>query len=165
VSSVPDDYVIGPADVLGVLFRYEKDMSGDVTVRPDGKVTLPLLGDIMAAGLQPEVLRNSIEKAASTIIRDPNVTVIVRTINSRKVFITGEINNPGEYPLTAPRTVMQLIALAGGLTEFADGDSITVLRLENGQTKSLSFDYEAVSRGQRLYLNIALQPGDTVVVP
>jgi polysaccharide export outer membrane protein len=134
-------------------------------VRPDGKVSLPLIGDIAAAGLRPEALRDEIEKAASKFITDPNVTVIVRTINSRKVFITGEVMMPGAYPLTGPRTVMQLIALAGGLTEFADQGAITVMRTENGQSRSFRFNYKDVARGRSLQQNIPLIPGDTVVVP
>ena len=164
-AALPTDYVIGSEDVLGIVFWREMEMSGDVTVRPDGKVSLPLIGDIAAAGLRPEALRDEIEKAASKFITDPNVTVIVRTINSRKVFITGEVMMPGAYPLTGPRTVMQLIALAGGLTEFADQGAITVMRTENGQSRSFRFNYKDVARGRSLQQNIPLIPGDTVVVP
>jgi polysaccharide export outer membrane protein len=164
-ASVPTDYLIGPEDVLGVVFWREEEMSGDVTVRPDGMITLPLLGDLPAAGLRPDALRDEVQKAAAKFITDPNVTVIVRTVNSRKVFITGEVMTPGAYPLTGPRTVMQLIALAGGLTEYADQGGITVMRTENGQSRSFRFNYKDVARGRNLQQNIQLQPGDTVVVP
>lgn len=163
--SLPVDYVIGPEDVLGVLFWRDTEMSGDVTVRPDGKVTLPLIGEIVAAGLKPDALREQVHKAADKYLSDPNVTIVVRQINSRKVFITGEVTTPGAYPLVAPRTVMQIIALAGGLTEYADSKAITVMRTQNGAAKSFKFNYKDVSRGKGLEQNILLQPGDTIVVP
>jgi len=162
---VPGDYALGAEDVIGILFWREQDMSGDVTVRPDGMITLPLIGDVRVAGVRPEELKAQIEKAASKFITEPNVTIVVRQINSRKVFITGEVKTPGAYPLTAPRTVMQLIAIAGGLTEYADGNAITVMRTENGRQKSYRFHYNDVARGKALAQNIVLLPGDTVVVP
>jgi polysaccharide export outer membrane protein len=162
---VPGEYVIGPEDVLGINFWRDTDMTGDVTVRPDGRITLPLIGDITAAGLTPEQLKSEITKAASKLIEDPSVTVIVRAINSRKVFITGQVATPNAYPLTRDLTVMQLITLAGGLTEFADKKNITVLRTENGQQRVFKFNYNDVSKGKGLSQNIILKPGDTVVVP
>ena len=165
VPSLPADYVIGPEDVLGVVFWRDQDMTGDVTVRPDGIVTLPLLGDIAAAGLTPDVLRDQIQKAATKYVQDPSVTVVVRQINSRKVFITGEVKTPGAYPLVGPLTVMQLIALAGGLNEWADAKSISVTRSEQGRQHSFKFNYKDVAHGKKLEQNILLKPGDTVVVP
>lgn len=164
-TTVPKGFVIGPEDVLGVHFWRDQEMSGEVTVRPDGMITLPLVGDIRAAGLTTEVLKVQIEKAASRLLTEPNVTVAVKEINSRKVFITGEVGKPGPYPLSGPRTVMQLIAVAGGLLEYADKDNIVVLRTLDGQQKSYKFRYSDVSRGKGLEQNIELQPGDTVVVP
>jgi polysaccharide export outer membrane protein len=116
----PTDYVIGPDDVLGIVFWRDTEMTGDVTVRPDGNITLPLLRDIKAAGLRPEELREAITKAASKLIADPNVSVVVRQINSRNVFITGQVARPGAYPVSGQMTVLQLVAVAGGLTEYAD---------------------------------------------
>jgi len=162
---VPKGFLIGPEDVLAVHFWRDQEMSGDVMVRPDGMITLPLVGDIRAAGLTPELLKDEIEKAASRLITEPSVTVAVKEINSRKVFITGEVSKPGPYPLSGPRTVMQLIAVAGGLNEYADKDNIVVLRNTNGQQKSYKFRYSDVSKGRGLEQNIELQPGDTVVVP
>jgi polysaccharide export outer membrane protein len=162
---VPKGFIIGPEDVLNVHFWRDQEMSGDLTVRPDGMITLPLVGDIRAAGLTPEALRGEIEKISSRLITEPNVTVAVKEINSRKVFITGEVDKPGPYPLTGPRTVMQLISVAGGLLEYADKDNIVVLRTIDGQQKSYKFRYSDVSRGRGLEQNIELQPGDTVVVP
>jgi polysaccharide export outer membrane protein len=162
---LPSDYMIGAGDVLGVVFWREAEMSGDVTVRPDGKVTLPVMGEIMAAGLHPSVLQEQIMAAAKKFINDPNVAVVVRTINSRKVFVTGRVTAPGSHPLLGPLTVMQAIALAGGLTEYADGKNITVLRTEKGESRTYKFNYKDVARGKNVEQNIQLRPGDTVVVP
>jgi polysaccharide export outer membrane protein len=164
---LPPEYVIGPEDVLSINFWRDADMTRDeVPVRPDGRITLPLIGDVVAAGLTPEQLKAEIEKAATAkFLKDPAVTVTVRQINSRKVFITGNVANPNTYPLSGPRTVMQLIALAGGLTEFADKKNIRIMRVENGQQRSFKFNYNDVSKGKNLAQNILLKPGDTVVVP
>lgn len=161
----PPDYVIGPEDILGIVFWREPEMNGDVTVRPDGRVTLPLIGEMRAEGLRPEALRDQIQAAAGKYMAAPNVSVVVRQINSRKVFITGRVTTPGTYPLAGPRNVMQIIALAGGLNEYADAKNITVLRNVNGKSVSFKFNYKDVSKGLKLEQNILLQPGDTVVVP
>jgi len=161
----PPDYVIGAEDVLGIVFWREPDMSGDVTVRPDGRITIPVIGEMQAAGRQPEQLQKEITDAASKYISGVNVVVIVRTINSRKVFVTGRVTTPGTYPLMGTLTAIQAIALAGGLTEFADPKSITILRTDNGQARTLKFNYQDVSRGKSLEQNIQLRPGDTIVVP
>jgi polysaccharide biosynthesis/export protein len=163
---VPPEYVIGPQDVLGINFWRDADMTGDVTVRPDGRITLPLIGDLTAAGMTPEALKTAIHTAASKLIEDPAITVIVRQINSRKVFITGQVATPGAHVLTGPLTVMQLISLAGGLTEFAKKKDITVMRTEaNGKQVVLPFNYSDVAKGKSLSQNVVLKPGDTVVVP
>jgi polysaccharide export outer membrane protein len=163
--ALPVEYLIGPEDVLGIVFWREPDMSGDVTVRPDGRITLPVIGEISAAGLHPQALQKQILAAAGKYISDPNVAVVVRQINSRKVFITGRVTNPGPYPLQGPRTVMQLIALAGGLTEYADSKNITIMRNAADGPKSFKFNYKDVAKGKNLEQNILLKPGDTVVVP
>src|SRR5258706_2940914 len=106
----PPDYVIGPDDVLTIVFWREKDMSSDVGVRPDGKISLPLINDVQASGLTPEQLRISVTEAAGKFVEDPSVTVVVKAINSRKVFITGQVGKPGPYALGGPPTVLQLIA-------------------------------------------------------
>jgi polysaccharide export outer membrane protein len=162
---LPRGYVIGTDDVLSVLFWREKDMSADVTVRPYGKVTLPLLNDVQAAGLTPEEFRGRVVEAARRFVESPNATVIVKEIKSRKVFITGRVDKPGPYPLTENMTVLQLIAVAGGLRDFADGDNISVLRDENGRQVVFEFNYQDVLRRKKLQQNIPLKPGDTVVVP
>ena len=151
--------------MLGVVFWRDADMTGDVVVRPDGMITLPLLHDIKAAGLRPEELRLKIVEAAAKLIEDPNVSVVVRQINSRNVFITGQVTRPGPYPVSGQMTVIQLISVAGGLTEYANGKQITIMRTENGKAEMLRFNYNDVAKGKNLAQNVVLKPGDTVVVP
>jgi polysaccharide biosynthesis/export protein len=157
----PPGYVIGPDDVLGIVFWREKDLSAEVVVRPDGIITLPLLEDIKVTGMTPAELKQRITAEASKIVTSPSVTVIVKQINSRKVFITGQVAKPGSYPLTSPMNVVQLIALSGGLLEFADRSKITVMR--TGDTHRVN--YKQLSKGENLKQNIELKPGDTVIVP
>ena len=163
--AVEPDFTIGPEDVLGVVVWREADVSGDVTVRPDGMITLPLIRDMKAAGLTPQELADRLQTALREYITDASVTVVVRQLNSRKVFITGEVAKPGAYPLASSMSVMQLIAVAGGLTEYAEGKSISVMRIEGGRTKTFPFDYKNVANGKKPSQNILLRPGDTVVVP
>lgn len=162
---LPSDYLIGPEDVLGVVFWREPDISGDVTVRPDGRITIPVIGEIQAAGIKPEVLQKQILDAASKYVTDANVVVVVRAINSRKVFVTGRVTAPGTHPLMGTLTVMQAIALAGGLTEYADAKNITVLRVDQSGPKSFKVNYKDLAKGKNLEQNIVLRPGDTIVVP
>ena len=159
------DFVIGPQDVLGVLFWRDQEMSGDVTVRSDGMITLPLIRDVRAAGLKPDELADRIQQAARAFISQPSVTVVLRQMNSRKVFITGEVTQPGAYPLASSMTVMQLIAIAGGLTEFAEPKNISIMRVDGSETTTFDFNYKDVARGKKREQNIVLKPGDTVVVP
>lgn len=158
-------YVIGTDDVLSISFWREKDLAADVTVRPDGKVTLPLLNDVQAAGRTPEQLRDAIREVADAYLENPTPTVIVKEIKSRRVFITGQVEKPGLYPLNAEMTVLQLIAMAGGLKEFADGSNISVMRSEAGRVTAIPFNYRDVLKRRHLEQNIDLRPGDTVVVP
>lgn len=159
------DYLIGADDVLSVVFWRDKDMSADVVVRPDGKISLPLLNDIVASGLTPEQVRDRIVAEARRFISDPTATVVVKEIKSRRVFITGQVEKPGTYTLTGPTTVLQLIALAGGLREFASGKKIAIMRNEPAGPVGYRFNYEEVANRKNLKQNIELKPGDTVVVP
>jgi polysaccharide export outer membrane protein len=163
IPQPPADYVIGPDDVLSIVFWRDKDMSSDVIVRPDGKISLPILNDVQAQGLTPDELRVRIVTEAARYLEDPNATVVVKEIKSRKVYITGEVEKPGPYALTAPMTVMQLIAMAGGLREFA-GDKIIIMRTVNGTPVAFRFNYQHVLDGKNMRQNIELKPGDTVVV-
>ena len=166
----PSDYVIGVDDVLIVAFRRDKDMSGEVVVRPDGKITLPLLNDVQAAGFTPEGLRARITEEAKRFLEDdPAVTVAVRQINSRKVFIPGQVGRPGPYPVGDRLTVMQLISMAGGLTEYAKKKDIVIIReagvKPGGKPLTFRFNYDDVAKLKNLPSNIELKPGDTVIVP
>ena len=163
---VAPDYVIGPDDVLSILFWRDKDLSApEVTVRPDGKVTLPLLNDVQASGRTPEQLGDAIREAARKFVEDPNPTVIVKEIKSRRVFITGRIEKPGPYPLNGKTTILQLIAMAGGLREFVDGKNISLMRSDKEKQSIFAFNYQDVVKKGYLHQNIELKPGDVVVVP
>jgi polysaccharide export outer membrane protein len=161
----PVDYAIGPGDVLNIVFWREPDMTADVVVRPDGRISVPLLNDVVVAGLSPEQLRQKLAVDARRFVQDPNVTVVVKQINSRRVFITGQVSKPGPYPLVTPMNVLQLISTAGGLLEYADGKDVVVMRTENGKAINFRFNYKEVVRRKNLQQNIDLKPGDTVIVP
>jgi len=163
--TTPPDYVIGSDDQLSIVFWREKDLSTETTVRPDGKISIPLVNDIEATGLTPEQLRAKIFDAAGKFVEDPTVTVVVKQINSRRVFITGQVPKPGPYYLGGPTTVLQLVALAGGINEYADSEHIVILRTANGKATSLEFNYKDVTKRKNLQQNIELKPGDTVIVP
>ena len=164
--AAPADYLIGTDDVLSILFWRDKDLSApDIIVRPDGKVTLPLLNDVQAAGLTPQQLREAIQEAARKYVEDPNPTVIVKEIKSRRVSITGQVDKPGPYPLNGRTTILQLIAIAGGLKEFADGKNISLMRTEDGRQVIFPFNYQDVLKKRNPGQNIELKPGDTLVVP
>jgi polysaccharide biosynthesis/export protein len=163
VAPAPD-YVIGPGDLLTIVYWREKDLSADVLVRPDGKITLPLINDVDADGLTPDQLRDRITKASAKFLADPAITVGVKAINSRKVFIAGGVQKPGAYELLASMSVLQLISVAGGLREFVDGRNITIIRDEGGSQRVFKFNYQEVKYGGNLGQNISLKPGDTVVV-
>jgi polysaccharide export outer membrane protein len=162
---LPPGYIIGTDDVLSIVYWKDKDMSADAKVRPDGRIALPLLNEVQAAGLTPEQLHKNLTEESKKYMEDANITVVVREINSRKAFITGEVNKPGPYPLTSPTTVMQLISMAGGLRDYANAKKIMIMRRENGRQISLAFNYKDVAGGKKLEQNIELKPGDTVVVP
>jgi polysaccharide export outer membrane protein len=163
----PADYLIGAGDVLIINFWKEPDLTIEsAIVRPDGMITLPLLGDVAAMGLKPEQLRDRLTAAASkNLLEDPRVTVGIRAINSRKVYITGGVAKPGPYDLLTPMTVLQLISVAGGPREFVSGKEIVIIRDEGGKQKALKFNLKEVQAGKKLEQNIPLKPGDTVNVP
>src|SRR5687768_9725893 len=155
---VPPGYVIGADDVLSIVYWKDKDMSSDAQVRPDGRIALPLINEVQAAGLTPEQLREKITEESKKYMEDASITVVVRQINSRRAFITGEVNKPGPYPLTSATTVMQLISLAGGLREYANSKKIVIMRTVNGTPISLPFNYKDVVAGKNLTQNIELKP-------
>jgi polysaccharide biosynthesis/export protein len=163
----PADYVIGAGDVLNIVYWRDKDgMTGDYPVRPDGKITLPLLNDIDVHGLTPEQLRQRLTKVSVAILEDPTITVGVRAINSRQVYIVGGITKPGPYPLLTPLNVMSLITMAGGLKEWTSGKNILIVREEGGgKTNTFYFNFQDFQKGKDLRKNIPLKPGDQIVVP
>jgi polysaccharide export outer membrane protein len=164
VTMAPD-YVIGAGDVLAVVFWRQQDMSTEVVVRPDGRISVPLLNEIDASGLTPEQLRQTITTEAQRFVQDPNVTVVVKQINSRRVYITGQVARPGPYPLTSSMNVLQLISMAGGLTEYADEKNILVMRTAKSGTTHFTFNYKDMINRKNLKQNIDLKPDDTVIVP
>ena len=163
--SVPAEYIIGTDDVMSVVFWRDKELSADVTVRPDGKISLPLINEVQAAGLTPAQLKDRITDAAKQYVEDPTVTVEVKAINSRKVFITGEVRKAGPYNITGSMTVLQLLSIAGGLGDYAKSEKIRIVRNEGGKQVSFKFNYKEVLNSDKLAQNIELKPGDTVVVP
>lgn len=164
VPKVPDSFVIGLEDVLSVIVWREVDHSApQVVVRPDGMITLPLVGEIRAAGCTPSQLETLIAEKLQPLLKTPSVTVTVLKIESQKVSIVGQVAKQGAYPLGAPMTVLDLIAKAGGLTEFAKAKDIRIIRKKDG--KILKFNYREVIQGVKLQQNIFLENGDIVLVP
>jgi len=164
--SVPGDYVIGVEDVLGIVFWREQDrnLTTDVVVRPDGKISVPMLNDIKASGLTAEQLSASVQQAASKFIRDAAVTVVVREIHSRKIFVIGEVAKPGTVQIGSDLNVLQAIAEAGGFLEHAKKTNVVIVRNEAGREQRFKFNYKDVVSGKNLAQNIKLLPGDTVLV-
>jgi polysaccharide export outer membrane protein len=158
------DYVIGADDTLHISVWKEPDLSETLPVRSDGKISMPLLNDIPAAGLTPLQLRDSITEKLKKYIADPRVTVVVTAMNSRRVFVTGEVIHTGPMVLLPHMTVLQALAQAG-FTQFANPKNIYVLRTENGKQVKLPFNYKEVVKGNHPEQNIELKPGDTIVVP
>jgi polysaccharide export outer membrane protein len=158
-------YVIGPEDVIDINVWKEPDMTRLVPVRPDGKISLPLINDVQAAGSTPQQLAAAVTDKLRKFLTEPQVTVIVTQINSQRVFVVGEVLRAGAFPLIPGMTVLQALASAGGFTTFADMKKIHVMRLVDGKHVELPFNYREVLKGDNPDQNIKLLPGDTVVVP
>ena len=158
-------YVIGAQDVLDINVWKEPDVSRTVPVRPDGRISLPLVNDVQAAGLTPEQLAATVAERLRKYLNEPQVTIIVTAINSQRVFVAGEVLRAGAYPLIPGMTVLQALTSAGGFTPFADRKKIHVMRLRDGKQIELPFNYRGVLKGDNSDQNIKLEPGDTVVVP
>ena len=157
------DYKIGPEDVLDISVWKNAELSRTVPVRPDGKVSLPLVNDIQAAGLTPNRLREELTRRLSEYVPSPEVAVIVREVHSAKVSVVGAVRSPGRYEVRSPATVLELIALAQGFTDFAARDRIVVLR-QNGTPQRITFNYRKITDGTEQD-NFLVQPGDIIVVP
>jgi polysaccharide biosynthesis/export protein len=162
---VDSAYKIGAQDVLKIDVWREDQLTRTVPVRPDGKITLPLLNDVQAAGLTPMQLAAAIRDELKNYVNNPQVTVSVTEINSRRIFVNGEVIRPGAFPLLPQMTVLQALSSSGGFTQFARVKSIYVLRLVNGQKVKLPFNYKAAINGKNSEQDIELQPGDVIVVP
>lgn len=161
----PKTYIIGEQDVLGVDVWKEKDISQTVVVRPDGKITIPLVDEVYVVGMTPLQLQSMLEEKLKPFLTVPQVTVIVKEISSRKVYLMGQVGRTGPFLINSTTTVLQLIAQAGGLRDFAKRKKIYIMRTENGKTEQFRFNYDEVIKGKHLDQNIVLRPGDTVVVP
>jgi len=159
--AVPDAYVIGSQDVLLIRVFGDTNITGYYTVSPDGKITVPLIGDIQTDGLTRKQLTTQLTQALSEKLVDPNVTIQLAQVNSKKYYISGEVNHSGPYPLTAPITVFDALNSAGGFRDFAKKSKIVIARGE----KRIKFDYQEVLKGKKLEQNILLQNGDTIIVP
>ena len=165
-AGLDPDYIIGPDDVLSVHVWKEPDISGKMPVRSDGKITLPLVGDIQASGLTPARLQLVITQRLSDFINNPQVVVAVEQMNSRQFTVMGEVEHPGSFPLTHTTRVMDALAIAGGFRDFAKVKKIHIMRrTAQGGTQTIPFNYREVVQGHKLAQNIELQAGDTVVVP
>ena len=159
-------YKLNAGDVLVITVWKEPDLSREALVRPDGRITFPLVGDVMAAGNSPEQLQAAIVEKMQLYIPDASVNVSVAAVNGNKVYVLGKVARPGEYVVTRHLDVMQALALAGGLNSFANEDKIRILRRQpDGTQQALRFDYSDVSNGKRLETNITLMSGDLVIVP
>jgi polysaccharide export outer membrane protein len=164
-SASEPEYKIGPQDVLRVDVWKEPEITRTIPVRPDGKITLPLLNDVQAAGLTAMELAASLSEGFKKYLNNPQVTVTVTDINSRRIYVTGEVGRAGALPLLPNMTVLQAVSSCGGFTQFAKIKKIYVLRLEDGKQVKHPFNYKEVVNGKNPEDNITLQPGDTIVVP
>ncbi len=162
-KSADPNYVIGPQDVLDISVWEEDQLTQTVPVRPDGKISMPLLNDVQAAGLTPTQLAGQITESLKKFVTDPQVTIIVREINSQRVYMLGEVARAGAYPLLPNMTVLQALSSAGGFTQFANVKKIYVLRVENGKQQKFPFNYKHALESPDE--NILLKAGDTIVVP
>ena len=165
VTPASGSYIVQPGDVLAISVWKEKDLQADVSVRPDGGLNFPLIGDIAASGKTVEELRKAIATKLSKYVPDPGVTVIVKASLGYRIFVIGKVNRPGDFPAGRDIDVMQALTMAGGPTPYASVNKIKILRRVNGELKAIPFQYSKVEKGEDLEQNIILQGGDTVVVP
>jgi len=163
-GAAANSYVIGESDVISVTVLKEPTMSGSLLVRPDGMITMPLLGDIKASGMTPLQLSDEVAKMLKKYIQDPNVSVILTQINSKKVYFLGEVAKIGPVDITPGMTLLQAIASAGGLTQYANARRIYILRNEGGKHTRIPVQYKRALKGNSS-LDLPLKPGDTIVVP
>jgi polysaccharide export outer membrane protein len=161
----PNAYIIGEQDVLTITVWKERDISGAVVVRPDGKITVPLVGEVTVAGMTPLQLQSLLTERLKPFVTVPQVTVAVTEIHSRKVYLIGNAAREGTFAINSSTTVLQVLTQAGGLRDFAKRKKIYILRQQGTQQARLLFNYDDVIRGRHIEQNVLLQPGDTIVVP
>jgi polysaccharide biosynthesis/export protein len=159
-------YVIGAEDMIGIGIWQNRELSASYRVRPDGFISMPLIGEVHAAGKTPEALGQEVQEllAKGGYLRNPNVNVQVLEVNSRKYYINGEVNRTGSFPLVVPTTVLEALSQAGGFHDFANKTKIEILRLKDGKPETHRFNYKEVIRGKNLKQNILLEPGDQIIV-
>ena len=165
LSAEHPGYHIGPGDILEISVWKEESLSREVIVPPDRVITFPLIGDINISTMTVTDLRQEISKRLQDFVPEATVTVMLRQINSLKAYVIGKVNKPGLFPIDMETTVMQVLAMAGGLNPFAAESKIYILRHENGTMKKIPFDYHEVEKGKNLAQNIILKRGDVIVVP
>ena len=164
VDNTDQPYRIGREDVLDVAVWRDADLSRTLPVRPDGFISLPMVGEVRAEGRTPNELADELREALKAYVQEPRVTVIVREVNSSRVFITGEVANPGAYPLRGRISILQAIALAGGFTDFADRDAIVVLRRAGTEGNYIPVSYSDLVEQPEKFEPLILRPGDTIIV-
>ena len=162
---VSSSYIIGPMDVLEIQVWREPDFSRQGLVRPDGKISFPLIDDIQASGMTPLALKALLTEKLKSYVDNPEVTVSVVQSNSKNFYIIGKVNAPGTYKLSPNMTVLQALSIAGGFAQWAHKDSVRIIRRINGEEKLFTFDYDKVVSGKKLEQNILLEPNDTIIVP
>jgi polysaccharide biosynthesis/export protein len=167
-ASVPASpaYIIRPADVLDISVWHQSDLTfRGLPVRPDGRISMPLINDVQASGLTAMELASSITQKLRAYVKDPLVTVVVAQVNSQRYYVLGEVLHAGVFPLLPGLTALQALSAAGGFSQFANRKKIYILRLVNGKQEKLPFDYQAVVSGRDLQENVVLEPGDTIIIP
>lgn len=159
------DYLIGIGDIIEIQVWHEPDLSRTLTVRLDGRISLPLVGDVDVAGKSTSEIDAYLEKKLAELVTEPAVSVILIESRSQRYYVVGQVAQPGEFPIDSPLTLLQVIARSGGFQEWAKRDQIKVFRREAGKEKMLEFDYDDFVKGRDLKQNILIAPGDTVIVP
>lgn len=160
-----NDYILGPGDVLDISAWQNPSLAKLVTILPDGKISFPLIGEVMAGGKNLAQLKGELEEKITRYIPDPTLSVIVQQVNSMMVYVIGKVNHPGRHMLNADVNVLQVLAMAGGLNPFAKKGDIKIFRAQGGDTVIFPFDYDDVTDGKKLDTNITLKRGDVIVVP
>ena len=165
VAADSNEYTIGPEDILSIHVWKEEVLSRTIPVRMDGKISLPLIDDIQAAGLTPLQLKEVLIKKLNEFVNVPNVSVTVMEANSFKVYVSGQVRTPGVYRLRSDTSLLQIIPMAGGFTEWANQRKVVIIRKENGKEKRMTLNYKNIVKGEDANSNIILKAGDTIIVP